>query len=57
MSLAEIIEEVLQTGVLSMQVERQMHRLLKTCPMDEQSVSAIDQLIEALGQGAIQPVA
>lgn len=57
MNLAEMIEEVLQTGVLSMQVERQMHRLLKTCPMDEQSVSAIDQLIEALGQGVIQPVA
>jgi hypothetical protein len=57
MNLAEVIEKVLKTGVLSMQVERQMHRLLKTCPMDEQSVTAIDQLIEALAKGAIQPVA
>ncbi len=57
MSLPEIIEEVLQTGVLSMRVERQMHRLLKTCPMDEQSIGAIDQLMEALGKGTIQPIA
>ncbi|UBF25628.1 hypothetical protein K9N68_29355 [Kovacikia minuta CCNUW1] len=57
MKLVEMIQEVLQTGVLPMRTERQMQRLLASCPMDEQSIAAIDQLIDALCQGTIQSVA
>ncbi len=57
MKLTDIIQNVLQTGVLPMQVERQMQRLVAAGTLDESSLTAIDQLIEALCQGKIQSVA
>ncbi len=57
MKLTDIIQNVLQTGVLPMQVERQMQRLVAAGALDESSLTAIDQLIEALCQGKIQSVA
>lgn len=57
MKLTDMIQDVIQTGVLPMQVERQMHRLLATGTLDEPALTAIDQLIEALCQGKIQSVA
>lgn len=57
MQLAEIVEEVLTTGVLPLAVERRMQKLLNRPAFDESEMVMIDRLLEALTSGMIHPVA
>lgn len=56
MQLIKLVQEVIQTGVLSMAVEQQIDLLLKVCPIDEQISNAIDQLVDALCDGSVRSV-
>ena len=58
MQLIETIKQVLETGVLSMTVEREIYAMLNS----RQSVSEIErrlieQLMEALQTGRVHPIA
>lgn len=55
--LIEIVEEVLETGLLPMSVEQKMYTLLHTNEIDETEMAMIDQLIEALTNGDINAIA
>lgn len=57
MQLIEIITEVLETGLMPMAVERRMHQLLDSGHLNETEMQVVDQLIDALSTGKIQPVA
>ncbi len=57
MQLVEVIEEILETGVLSRAVEHRMQQLVDSTPMGESEMAAIAQLLEALCEGNIRPVA
>ena len=54
MQVTALVEQALQTGVLSNRVERQILQQVLFTRMDEQEKSAIDQLTEALYRGLIQ---
>lgn len=56
MSLIDVINEVLTTGILPLAVERQLHQLLQTQQCNETDLIAIDQLIEALCTGSVRSV-
>jgi len=58
MQLIETIKQVLETGVLSMTVEREIYAMLNS----RQSVSEteqrlVEQLMEALQTGRVHPIA
>jgi hypothetical protein len=57
MSLSEIVHQVLTTGILPMSLERKMHQLLNSQEIQEADIDAIDQLIEAMLNGSVRPVA
>lgn len=57
MSLIEIVHEVLTTGTLPLSLERKVHQLLNSQNLQESEIEAIDQLIEAMLNGTIRPVA
>lgn len=57
MQLTDIIQSILQTQLLPMRVERQMYKLLQNNQISDEEMAAIDQLIEAMNQGLIQPIA
>jgi hypothetical protein len=57
MQLIEIINEVLETGELSMSVERRLQTLLNSRDINETEMHVIDELIDALSTGKIQAIA
>lgn len=57
MQIIEVVQQVLETGVMPMAVERKIQALLGTRQFDEGEVRAIDQLIDALMHGRVRPVA
>lgn len=57
MQLVEVVEHILATGLLPMSVERKMQKLLDKNSIGEMEMAAIDQLIEALRNGSVQPIA
>ncbi|MDX2239767.1 MAG: hypothetical protein NW224_03685 [Leptolyngbyaceae cyanobacterium bins.302] len=61
MQLVEIIREVLETGMISMSVERKMYQLLDSRSFaqdfSEMERRCVDQLLEAMQMGRIQPIA
>ncbi|NJP11430.1 MAG: hypothetical protein HC866_19725 [Leptolyngbyaceae cyanobacterium RU_5_1] len=57
MQLIEVVNQVLETGVLPVAVERKMQKLLRTEEFDETEIAAVDRLIDALMRGAIQSTA
>ncbi len=56
MQLVEIIQRVLETGELPMNLERQMQKLLQQREFSEEEMVAIDQLIEAINCDSIRSV-
>lgn len=54
MQVTTLVQQALQTGILSARIERQILQRLLCTRMDEQEKGAIDQLTEALYQGLIQ---
>ncbi len=56
MQLVEIMTEVLETGLLSMAVERRLRSLL-TAPLSAAEMQITDQLLDALTSGRIQAIA
>lgn len=56
MQMVEIIQRVLETGELPMNLERQMQNLLQARSFTEAEMVAIDQLIEAIYRGAVRAV-
>ncbi|MCL6435134.1 MAG: hypothetical protein K6T90_13150 [Leptolyngbyaceae cyanobacterium HOT.MB2.61] len=56
MQLVEIVQRVLETGELPMNLERQMQKLLQQQEFSEEEMAAIDQLIEAINCGSIRSV-
>ncbi len=57
MQLVDMVEHVLQTGVLPMTVEREMQQLLKQAELDDVAMQAIEDLLNALTKGLIRPIA
>lgn len=57
MQLIEVVEQVLEAGVLPMAVERKLYQLLESSQFDTKEMAAIERLIEAMMNGMIQPVA
>jgi FixJ family two-component response regulator len=58
MQLADVVEQILETGLLPMAVERQMHKLLKTQEMiNPMEAEIIEKLIYGLMSGTIRPIA
>lgn len=57
MQLIEIMTEVLETGLMPMTTERRMQSLLKSRAITDQEMQLIDQFIDALVTGKIQPIA
>lgn len=57
MQLVEIVEHVLETGLLPMAIERKMYTLLHTKEIDEAEMVMIDQLIDALANGEVNAIA
>ncbi len=57
MQLIEVVEQVLEAGVIPMAVERKLYRLLESSQFDNKEMAAIERLIEAMMNGMIQPVA
>jgi hypothetical protein len=56
MQLLELVDEVLTTGELPMNLERYMNGLLAQHEFNETEIAAIDQLIDALCRGTIRSV-
>lgn len=56
MQLVEIVKRVLETGELTMSLERQMQTLIQGRELNSAEIAAIDQLIEAISSGAIRSV-
>ncbi|WP_421659139.1 hypothetical protein [Leptothermofonsia sp. ETS-13] len=56
MQLVEIVQRVLETGELPMNLERQMQKLLRQREFGEEEMAAIDQLIEAINCGSVRSV-
>lgn len=57
MQLIEVVEQVLEAGVLPMAVERKLYQLLESSQFNAKEIAAIEQLLEAMMSGAVQPVA
>lgn len=57
MQLIEVVEQVLEAGVIPMAVERKLYRLLESSQFDTKEMVAIERLIEAMMSGMVQPVA
>lgn len=56
MGLIDIVQQILKSGELPMNLERQLHQLLTSRDFDETEIAAIDQLIEAMSDGTIRSV-
>ncbi|GAB4330586.1 MAG: hypothetical protein OHK0047_17970 [Leptolyngbyaceae cyanobacterium] len=57
MQLVEVVDQVLETGVLPMAVERKLYQLLEGSQFDAKEMAAVERLMEAMMNGMIQPVA
>jgi len=57
MPLLDLVQTILETGQLPMSLERQFHALLRSQKFNETELAAIDQLLKALCDGQIQPIA
>ncbi len=57
MQLIEVVEQVLESGVLPMAVERKLYQLLDSSQINAKEMAAVERLMEAMMNGAIQPVA
>ncbi|WP_432812762.1 hypothetical protein [Pantanalinema sp. GBBB05] len=57
MQLVHIVQQVLETGVLPMSMERYMNRLLASTEFSDLELAAIDDLLNALATGMIRPIA
>lgn len=57
MQLVEIVEQVLEAGVLPMAVERKLHKLVESSQFNAKEMAAVERLIDAMMNGLIQPVA
>ncbi|MGQ9873134.1 hypothetical protein [Leptodesmis sp.] len=55
--LVEVVEQVLEAGVLPMAVERNLYQLLEDSQADAKEMAAIERFMEAMINGMIQPVA
>ena len=56
MQLVELVQEVLTTGELTTNRERQVQSFLKLDRLDETEIDAIERLLDAITQGAIRSV-
>lgn len=56
MQIVEIVQRVLDTGELPMNLERRMRNLLQGQKFSEAEMTAIDQLIEAMYRGSVRSV-
>jgi hypothetical protein len=57
MQIVEVVEQVLEAGVLPMAVERKLHHLLEGNQFSAKEMAAIERLIDAMMNGKIHPVA
>ncbi|MGC8713610.1 MAG: hypothetical protein ACP5RH_14575 [Leptodesmis sp.] len=57
MQLVEVVDQVLETGLLPMAVERKLYQLLEGSQFDAKEMAAVERLMEAMMNGMIQPVA
>lgn len=57
MQLIEVVEQVLESGVLPMSVERKLYQLLESSQFNAKEMAAVERLIEAMMSGMVQPVA
>lgn len=57
MQLVHLVKQVLETGVLPMSVERCINRLLASTEFSDLELAAIDELLNALTNGMIRPIA
>jgi len=55
--LVQAVHQALETGKLSLRLERQIQSLLHKQEFDTQEIAAIDQLLWALYDGRVQTVA
>jgi len=57
MPLNDLIQHILETGQISRSLERQLVGLVQTTDLSETEAAVIDQLLDALTSGTIQPIA
>lgn len=57
MQLVDVVEQVLQTGILPLPVEREMYKLLNRTELDDVEMQALETLLNALTSGLIRPTA
>jgi hypothetical protein len=57
MQLVEVVEQVLEAGVLPMSVERKLYQMLEGNQFSANEMAAIERLIEAMMSGRVHPIA
>ncbi len=56
MHLNDLIQQILTTGLLPCDAERQLEKLLRAREFDEAELAAMEQLLGALCRGAVKPI-
>lgn len=57
MQLIELVEQILETGVLPMHIERTLQKVMGSREFNAYEMAVVDRLLEALIHGHIQPIA